>query len=78
MELTKKDIDKYFEKKEKLEHTLADEMAFGNPSKTTLRKIEEFNRIIAYDELINLLKESKRKISYYETLLERHNISYLK
>ena len=76
--ITEKDIEKYIEKRKKLERDLADEIAFGEPSKTTLRKIEELKRIIEYGDLLNYLKELKRKTDYYENLLKRHNISYLK
>lgn len=65
-------------KKKKLERDLADEIAFGEPSKTTLRKLEELKRIIEYGDLLNYSKELKRKTDYYENLLKRHNISYLK
>lgn len=78
MEFTEKDIEKYIEKKKKLERDLADEIAFGEPSKTTLRKLEELKRIIEYGDLLNYSKELKRKTDYYENLLKRHNISYLK
>lgn len=78
MEFTEKDIEKYIEKRKKLERDLADEIVFGEPSKTTLRKIEELKRIIEYGDLLNYLKELKRKTDYYENLLKRHNISYLK
>ena len=78
MIFTKKDIQKYIEKKEKYEGDLADECAFGNASKTTLRKIEELNCIINYNDLLELSKDQRRKIIYYEELLKRHNISYLK
>ncbi len=78
MEFTEKDIEKYIEKRKKLERDLADEIAFGEPSKTTLRKLEELKRIIEYGALLNYSKELKRKTDYYENLLKRHNISYLK
>ncbi len=78
MEFTEKDIEKYIEKRKKLERDLADEIAFGEPSKTTLRKLEELKRIIEYGDLLNYSKELKRKTDYYENLLKRHNISYLK
>lgn len=78
MIFTKKDVRKYIEKKEKYERDLADECAFGNASKTTLRKIEELNCIINYNDLLELSKDQRRKIMYYEELLKRHNISYLK
>lgn len=78
MEFTEKDIEKYIEKRKKLERNLADEIAFGEPSKTTLRKLEELKRIIEYGDLLNYSKELKRKTDYYENLLKRHNISYLK
>lgn len=78
MEFTEKDIEKYIEKRKKLERDLADEIAFGEPSKTTLRKLEELKRIIEYGDLLNFSKELKRKTDYYENLLKRHNISYLK
>ncbi len=78
MEFTERDIEKYIEKREKLERDLADEIAFGEPSKTTLRKLEELKRIIEYGDLLNYSKELKRKTDYYENLLKRHNISYLK
>lgn len=78
MEFTEKDIEKYIEKRKRLERDLADEIAFGEPSKTTLRKLEELKRIIEYGDLLNYSKELKRKTDYYENLLKRHNISYLK
>lgn len=78
MEFTEKDIEKYIKKRKKLERDLADEIAFGEPSKTTLRKLEELKRIIEYGDLLNYSKELKRKTDYYENLLKRHNISYLK
>lgn len=78
MEFTEKDIEKYIEKRKRLERDLADETAFGEPSKTTLRKLEELKRIIEYGDLLNYSKELKRKTDYYENLLKRHNISYLK
>lgn len=78
MEFTEKDIEKYIEKRKKLERDLADEIAFREPSKTTLRKLEELKRIIEYGDLLNYSKELKRKTDYYENLLKRHNISYLK
>lgn len=78
MEFTEKDIEKHIEKRKKLERDLADEIAFGEPSKTTLRKLEELKRIIEYGDLLNYSKELKRKTDYYENLLKRHNISYLK
>ena len=46
MEFTENDIEKYIERRKKLERDLADEIAFGEPSKTTLRKLEELKRII--------------------------------
>lgn len=78
MEFTEKDIEKYIEKRKRLERDLADEIAFGEPSKTTLRKLEELKRIIEYGDLLNYSKELKRKTDYYENLLKRHNISHLK
>jgi hypothetical protein len=78
MEFTEKDIEKYIEKIKRLERDLADEIAFGEPSKTILRKLEELKRIIEYGDLLNYSKELKRKTDYYENLLKRHNISYLK
>lgn len=78
MEFTERDIEKYIEKRKKLERDLADEIAFGEPSKTTLRKLEELKRIIEYGDLLNYSKELKRKTDYYENLLKHHNISYLK
>ena len=78
MKFTEKNIEKYIDKKRKLEMQLQDEMAFGEPSKTTLRKIEELERIINYDEWHNAAEELAKKIKYYEELLKRHNISYLK
>lgn len=78
MNFTEKDIQRYIDKRTKLERDLADERAYGNASKTTLRKIEELNRIIDYDNLKNSLEELARKALYYEDLLKRHNISYLK
>lgn len=78
MEFKERDIEKYIEKRKKLERDLADEIAFGEPSKTTLRKLEELKRIIEYGDLLNYSKELKRKTDYYENLLKRHNISYLK
>lgn len=78
MEFTEKDIEKYIEKRKRLERDLADEIAFGEPSKTILRKLEELKRIIEYEDLLNYSKELKRKTDYYENLLKRHNISYLK
>lgn len=78
MEFTERDIEKYIEKRKKLERDLADEIAFGEPSKTTLRKLEELKRIIEYGDLLNYSKELKRITDYYENLLKRHNISYLK
>lgn len=74
----KEDIKKYIEKRNKLEKDLDAERAFGNASKTTLRKIEELDRIIHYDEWKETARELARKVSYYEDLLKRHNISYLK
>lgn len=78
MEFTEKDIEKYIEKRKRLERDLADEIAFGEPSKTILKKLEELKRIIEYGDLLNYSKELKRKTDYYENLLKRHNISYLK
>lgn len=78
MKFTKNDIDKYIGKKEKLERDLIDEMAYGNPSKTTLRKIEELNCIINYHEVLNLSEELLKKVKYYEKLLSQYGISYLK
>lgn len=78
MEFTEKDIEKYIEKRKRLERDLADEIVFGEPSKTILRKLEELKRIIEYGDLLNYSKELKRKTDYYENLLKRHNISYLK
>lgn len=78
MEFTERDIEKYIEKRKKLERDLADEIAFGEPSKTTLRKLEELKRIIEYGDLLNYSKELKRRTDHYENLLKRHNISYLK
>lgn len=78
MEFTERDIEKYIEKRKKLERDLADEIAFEEPSKTTLRKLEELKRIIEYGDLLNYSKELKRRTDYYENLLKRHNISYLK
>lgn len=78
MEFTEKDIEKYIEKRKRLERDLADEIAFGEPSKTILRKLEELKRIIEYGDLLNYSKELKRKTDYYENLIKRHNISYLK
>lgn len=78
MEFTEKDIEKYIEKRKRLERDLADEIAFGEPSKTILRKLEELKRIIEYGDLLNYSKELKRRTDYYENLLKRHNISYLK
>lgn len=78
MDFTKKDIEKYIDKRNKLERDLYAERAYGNASKTTLRKIEELDRIIHYDDYLNYSKELKKKVDYYEKLLERHNISYLK
>lgn len=78
MEFTEKDIEKYIEKRKRLERDLADEIAFEEPSKTTLRKLEELKRIIEYGDLLNYSKELRRKTDYYENLLKRHNISYLK
>lgn len=78
MEFTENDIEKYIERRKKLERDLADEIAFGEPSKTTLRKLEELKRIIEYGDLLNYSKELKRRTDYYENLLKRHNISYLK
>ena len=48
MEFTEKDIEKYIEKRKKLERDLADEIAFGEPSKTTLRKLEELLNMETY------------------------------
>lgn len=78
MQFTEKDIEKYIKKKERLERDLADELAFGNPSKTTVRKIEELKCIIHYHEVLNLSEELLKKIKYYENLLSRYGISYLK
>lgn len=78
MEFTEKDIEKYIAKKEKLEKNLADELAFGKASKATLRKIEELNCIINYQRVLNLSKELFKKVEYYEEILRRHGISYLK
>lgn len=74
MDFTKKDIEKYIEKRRKLEIELYDERAFGNASKTTLRKIEELDRIIHYDDYWLEAKELRRKVAYYEELLKKHNI----
>lgn len=78
MKFTQKDIEKYIEKKEKLERDLADEQAFGQPSKTTIRKIEELNCVINYHKVLNLNEELLKKVKYYENLLSRYGISYLK
>lgn len=78
MEFTEKDIEKYIEKREKLEKDLYAERAYGKPKKSTLRKIEELDRIIHYDDYRLEAKDLRRKVSYYEELLKRHNISYLK
>lgn len=78
MDFTEKDIEKYMEKRKKLELDLDDERAFGNPSKTTLRKIAELDRIIDYDFYVNSSKELARKVIYYESLLKRHGISYMR
>ena len=78
MDFTKKDIEKYIEKRNKLEMQLYEERAFGEPSKTTFRKIEELDRIIHYDDYKLEAKELRKKVSYYEELLKRHNINYSK
>ncbi len=78
MDFTKEDIKKYIEKRNKLEQCLYAEKAYGKASKTTLRTIEELDRIIHYDDYLNYSKELKKKVDYYEALLKRHNISYLK
>ena len=78
MNFTEKDIQKYIDKRTKLERDLADERAYGNASKTTLRKIEELDRIIHYENWKETARELARKVSYYEDLLKRHGISYLK
>ena len=78
MDFTKKDIEKYIEKRNKLEMQLYEERAFGEPSKTTLKKIEELDRIIHYDDYKLEAKELRKKVSYYEELLKRHNINYSK
>lgn len=78
MNFTQKDIEKYIEKRNKLERQLYDKRAFGEPSKTTLRKIEELDCIIHYHDVLEYSKELTKKIRYYENLLERHGISYLK
>ncbi len=74
MNFTKKDIERYIEKRRKLESELYDERAFGNASKTTLRKIEELDRIIHYDDYRLETKELRKKVIYYEELLKKHNI----
>ena len=76
MNFTKKDIEKYIEKRKKLELDLYDEVAFGNASKATLRKIEELDRIINYDDYRLESKELKEKVIYYEELLIKHNIQF--
>lgn len=78
MNFNSEDIERYILKKEKLEKDLYAERAYGKPSKTTLRKLEELERIIHYDEYKNAVKELAKKVSYYENLLKRHNISFLK
>lgn len=76
MTFTKEDIEKYIEKRNKLEKDLDAERAFGNPSKTTLRKIEELDRIIYYDDYRLEAKDLRKKVIYYEELLKKHNITY--
>lgn len=78
MDFTKNDIQKYIDKRNKLEQDLYAERAYGNASKTTLRKIEELDRIIHYEDWKESAKELARKVLYYEELLKRHNISYLR
>lgn len=78
MDLTKEDIEKYIEKRNKLERQLQDERAFGDGSKTTIRKIEELDRIINYEDWKEMARELARKVSYYEDLLKKHGISFLR
>ena len=78
MDFTEKDIQRYIDKRTKLERDLYAERAYGKASKTTLRKIEELDRIIHYENWKETARELARKVSYYEDLLKRHNISYLK
>lgn len=78
MDFTKKDIDKYIEKRNKLENDLDAERAYGSPSKTTLRKIEELDRIIHYEDYKLEAKDLRKKVIYYEELLEKHNMSHLR
>ena len=76
MNFTKDDIEKYIEKRKKLELNLYDERAFGNASKTTLRKIEELDRIIHYDDYRLEAKELRKKVIYYEELLKKYSIPF--
>lgn len=78
MDFTKEDIEKYIEKRNKLERQLQDERAFGDGSKTTLRKIEELDRIIHYEDWKETARELAIKVSYYEDLLKKHGISFLR
>lgn len=61
-----------------LERQLQDERAFGDGSKTTLRKIEELDRIIHYENWKETARELAIKVSYYEDLLKKHGISFLR
>ena len=76
MNFTKDDIEKYIEKRKNLELNLYDERAFGNASKTTLRKIEELDRIIHYDDYRLEAKELRKKVIYYEELLKKYSIPF--
>ena len=78
MDFTKEDIEKYIEKRNKLERQLQDERAFGDGSKTTLRKIEVLDRIIHYEDWKKTARELAIKVSYYEELLKKHGISFLR
>ena len=78
MDFNEKDIKNYIKKRNELEKNLYAERAYGKASKTTLRKIEELNRIIHYEDYLSYAKDLKRKVDYYESLLDKHKISYLK
>lgn len=76
MNFTAQDIEKYQKKQHNLELCLYDERAFGNPSKTTLRKLEELRRIIDFDDYVKENQKLKTINLYYKELLKEHNIVY--
>lgn len=76
MDFTKEDMEKYREKRYKLEQNLYAERAYGNASKTTLRKIEELDRIIYYDDHVKEAKELRKKVIEYQDLLRKYGINF--